>query len=138
MIMAAAAAASSRAALPLLLLALSLPAAQTSSGSACSDEMLASVRGGRQPADCDVCVGQHQPLLRGACCSAADVAAWCNGWAATGHHGLRLQGRTALAAHHHRRAQRLPCASGAASTRASMARAATLGFNVIRFGASGF
>jgi len=47
--------------------------------SSCTAAMVQSACEGRAPADCDVCVGQHQRLLRSDGCSAADVAAWCTG-----------------------------------------------------------
>ena len=134
--------AAATAALPLLLLALSLPA-RASSGSAyaCSDEVLRSVCDRQPAADCGVCAGQHQPLLRRAGCSAADVAAWCNGPAATAVSVCKVEllwQRITTGGRNSCPGDAVPCASGAASTRASMARAVALGFNVMRFGASGF
>ena len=49
------------------------------SAGSCTAAMVQSACGGRPPADCDVCAGQHQHLLRSAGCSAAEVAAWCGG-----------------------------------------------------------
>jgi hypothetical protein len=49
------------------------------SAGSCTAAMAQSACGGRPPAKCDVCAGQHQHLLRSAGCSAAEVAAWCGG-----------------------------------------------------------
>ena len=126
---------------PALLLAL---ASSGSAYAACSDQVLRSVcdRGGGRPAECGVCAGQHQQLLRRAGCSAADVAAFCNGPArATTVSVCKVEllwQRITTGGHNSCPGNVVPCASGVASTRASMARAAALGFSVMRFAASGF
>eukprot|EP01048_Picozoa_sp_COSAG05_P000978 COSAG05_NODE_31_length_28416_cov_170.150652_1_plen_1216_part_10 len=114
----------------------------------CDDKVLRSVcdRGGgsRLPADCKVCTGQHQHLLRHAGCRAADIAAWCNGPAGAAAAVVSvckvelLWQRITSGGHNSCPGNVVPCASGAASTRMSMARAAALGFTVMRFAASGF
>lgn len=45
----------------------------------CAAAMMQSACGGSAPAECDVCAGQKQHLLRSAGCSAAEVSAWCAG-----------------------------------------------------------
>jgi hypothetical protein len=134
-------------------LAATEPTAQASSRSSgakvCSEEVLRSVcdraaAGNRLPVDCDVCAGQHQHLLRRAGCSGADVAAWCNAPAGAAAAVVSvckvelLWQRITTAGHNSCPGNAVPCASGVASTRASMSRAAALGFTVMRFGASGF
>lgn len=70
-------------------------------------------------------------------------------WHGDRHRGLRtttvsvckvelLWQRITTGGHNSCPGNQVPCAAGAASTRASMARAAALGFTVLRFGASGF
>ena len=45
----------------------------------CAAAMMQSSCGGKAPAECDICAGQKQHLLRSAGCSAAQVSAWCTG-----------------------------------------------------------
>ena len=99
--------------------------------------------GGRSRAECSVCAGQHQHMLRTAGCRAADVMAWCDGIPLGGTKASvnkveLLWERITTGGHNTCQGNTVPCAAGAATTRASMARAAGLGFTVLRFGASGF
>jgi hypothetical protein len=50
-----------------------------SAAGGCAAAMMQSTCGGEAPAECDVCAGQKQHLLRSAGCSAAEVSAWCTG-----------------------------------------------------------
>ena len=131
-------------ALALVLALLCTVAAAAAAPTSCAAAMLQSRCGGRAPAECDLCAGQHQHLLRSAGCSATDVERWCSqgppdtGTTVSVCKVELLWERITSGGHNICPGNAVPCAAGAASSRASMARAAALGFNVLRFGASGF